>query len=420
MNWFRLVQLVMWTAKGMLLISLYRALFHPLDKRPLLSFLTCLFIGCGGLTIWVIYQIPFWAIALLDLFIIGTNLCDMESKEKGSRENFIRLWCLCLIFESSWALGMQLSLSFFNRLLDQQGSILYEVLAISVVLVWCYYLTSLMSKNLFKLDVREVILLFIPVSLVTLFFSQMSASMPILWRIPSILVYTILLGFYAKIMNDWIQSQHQHQKAEYYQMADDHLRKQQEQMQQEQDALRTLRHSMKGHLLVLQALEKNNQREELKTYLENLSGQIAFQSERSYASSPILNALLNEYVQSHPKLAFDIEITDSDSLDELAIPLTEIVFLLLDNACDELERHPSLNPCISLNISNSQEIVRLAILNDSFQKKSLHSEKGNDNHGIGLFRVFELVRQLKGQIQIEQTNGFQVQIEIPVCKAGSK
>lgn len=121
--------------------------------------------------------------------------------------------------------------------------------------------------------------------------------------------------------------------------------------------------------------------------------------------------MFNQMVASYPKIHFDI-LVDSN-VDKIPTEFVEAIFLTIDNAIDELERHQDLSKTITITLRLDQEKVIGTIRNPLSSVKSLQTEKTDFDHGIGLVRMKKLIHELDGTIQIDQDAYFVVTMTIP-------
>lgn len=162
---------------------------------------------------------------------------------------------------------------------------------------------------------------------------------------------------------------------------------------------------------IIQLLNRQNRNEEVDRYLSELIGECNVNEFKYYCQDIVLNGLFNQMVASYPKIHFDI-LVDSN-VDKIPTEFVEAIFLAIDNAIDELERHQDLSKTITITLRLDQEKVIGTIRNPLSSVKSLQTEKTDFDHGIGLVRMKKLIHELDGTIQIDQDAYFVVTMTIP-------
>lgn len=165
---------------------------------------------------------------------------------------------------------------------------------------------------------------------------------------------------------------------------------------------------------IIQLLNRQNRNEEVDQYLSELIGECNVNDFKYYCQDIVLNALFNQMVTSYSKIHFDI-LVDS-KIDKIPTEFVEAIFLAIDNAIDELDRHQDLPKTITVMLRQDQGKVIGTIRNPLFSVKSLRTEKTGQDHGIGLTRMKKLLNDLDGTIQIDQDKQFVLTMTIPMNK----
>lgn len=193
---------------------------------------------------------------------------------------------------------------------------------------------------------------------------------------------------------------------------------------EKEEQTRKFRHDLNNHLICLRYLADENEMEEVKKYLNRMSGQLDEIQKICYATgNEVLDVILSDKL-SHLKVTARAEVTGKFTrelkMDEM--DLCTIFSNLIQNAVDELERIEEGERWIAIQIRSGDQFVRFQIQNGAQGCKKLTknglpgSEKQNKrNHGIGLSNVREVVEKYEGQLEIESIrNMFSVGVILPI------
>lgn len=222
----------------------------------------------------------------------------------------------------------------------------------------------------------------------------------------------VLYSFILIVAVQFLNNKEQLQKKEVELQATERaIAKANVKIEDQTNQLREIRHSLKDHMRIIQLLNRQNRNEEVDRYLSELIGECNVNEFKYYCQDIVLNGLFNQMVASYPKIHFDI-LVDSN-VDKIPTEFVEAIFLTIDNAIDELERHQDLSKTITITLRLDQEKVIGTIRNPLSSVKSLQTEKTDFDHGIGLVRMKKLIHELDGTIQIDQDAYFVVTMTIP-------
>lgn len=185
-----------------------------------------------------------------------------------------------------------------------------------------------------------------------------------------------------------------------------------EELEQNQTAIRKIRHDINSHFTVLEGLLKNNETDRALSYFENLTGYVETGSRRFCQNSivnAVLNAKYNLACDSGIDCFFHISIDGIMSIDDIS--LCTIFSNTLDNAieaCKKIKepdrrkisvraRHGE-NGYFSYEIVNSKQ-------NEIREKKGILLTDKDDarSHGLGIASVKEAVEKYKGTFDISYT-----------------
>lgn len=196
-----------------------------------------------------------------------------------------------------------------------------------------------------------------------------------------------------------------------------------EELENNQEQIRKLRHDMKNHLNVLSLLLKEQKDEDAREYLKSLSGEFSANL-RLFCKNPTLNAVLNAKYLLACQRQINCQIqTDIEQLGGLdPVVLCSLFANTLDNSIEACEQIPyssqrriqlkarCVNGFLSCEIRNFK-------CNEIVQKngKFLTGKPDAVSHGYGLQNVQDMVRRCKGTVKISYTDQeFIVTVLLPV------
>lgn len=192
------------------------------------------------------------------------------------------------------------------------------------------------------------------------------------------------------------------------------LKTSKEQMNQiieNEDALKEIRHDLKNHLIVMQGLLKDKKYNQLEIYFNDITPMFDVHQPKIYCQNIYLNTLLNHKVAEYQNIDFHIQIHPSFCRHFSDVDLYILISNLLDNAIQELSIHPSLIQEIEILLTIEDAFQIIKIRNPLSQTKTLKTEKiDSENHGIGLSIIKKLVKKYDGEILIKQDTYFEVKI----------
>lgn len=195
------------------------------------------------------------------------------------------------------------------------------------------------------------------------------------------------------------------------------------------DALRSQSHDFSNKLHVIHGLAYNNKRDELLGYLNEVMQAREKEEQELYerVKDPIIAGFLGSKFRRAKELGAHLNLNIVGELEiipdgQITHSLVTIIGNLIDNALDAVENVQEKKIDIYLKVDEKNFILEV---NDSgvgiekdkialmFQKK--YSTKG-ENRGYGLFLVWTLVHELKGELEVisEPDMGLSINVSIPV------
>lgn len=180
-----------------------------------------------------------------------------------------------------------------------------------------------------------------------------------------------------------------------------------------EEETRKYRHDMVNHMIVMNALLKEDNVDELREYLGNLQEEFAtVQARRYITGNPVIDAISSYYLPGVDEYA-DIRVRGSIptdlSVDEVSI--CTIYSNLVKNAVEELQRlkeGAKERPELFIEFKSGKDFLRIAIKNTMrenalFQGVDTPTSKADSkNHGIGLGNVKRTVEKEHGRLTVEK------------------
>lgn len=179
-----------------------------------------------------------------------------------------------------------------------------------------------------------------------------------------------------------------------------------------ENALRSLRHDMAGHLNTLAVLLEDGKTTEAKKYLDGLSKYHKEQAAEIFCKNPYMNAVLQNYAAKCRKqqITLDCHIGIGDE----ELPATELCLILnnaLENAVEGSLTMPEGERLIKVQATVRQDQFLLRVSNRF--DKSLKaadglpvSTKEGDGHGYGLSNIRQAAGRRGGQMEYRVLDGY--------------
>lgn len=188
-------------------------------------------------------------------------------------------------------------------------------------------------------------------------------------------------------------------------------------MKQSQKNIMSLRHDMINHLILLKAYLDNQEYDDAKNYLEDITHYVDVPGQHIHTANQEIDAILNYMLERAEKMSCRIEtqleVPDSPFMSQ--IDLNILLGNLLDNALEALER--AENPYLYINMKYHKGVFIIKIHN-SFDgtliqkgKKYITRKQDKETHGIGLQNVNDIIDKYDGEQKIETDDSlFKIEI----------
>ncbi len=192
------------------------------------------------------------------------------------------------------------------------------------------------------------------------------------------------------------------------------------------ETIRSIKHDIKNHILILESIYKNKQFDEFEDYIEKMLSEIENENKivnsTNFIVDSITNLKLKELVDDSVEIVTNVKIPSK--LNILAFDLNVLLSNLLDNAITAVKDTDVKEIGEQAKLSLYMQCVKgslIIIIDNTYSGKIKVSEgnlvttkKSKDNHGIGLKNVKNIVEQYNGDIDINYTDmTFSVEILIP-------
>lgn len=153
---------------------------------------------------------------------------------------------------------------------------------------------------------------------------------------------------------------------------------------------RKIHHDLQHHLNVIRSLLQENRLEELDQYLTKYTQAIEEISQHKYTACPLLDSILNYYVQRCRRSDISIEV-DAVVTKEPLIEATDLTVLLgnaLENAIQESELTEQAD--IQIYIRYADEYLLIRVENECYSKTGagvIVPKKHSQKHGYGMINM---------------------------------
>lgn len=179
-----------------------------------------------------------------------------------------------------------------------------------------------------------------------------------------------------------------------------------------ENALRSLRHDMAGHLNTLAMLLQDDKTAEAKKYLNDLTKYQKEQAAEIFCKNPYMNAVLQNYAAKCRKQ--HIELTCSIGIGDEELPATELCLILnnaLENAMEGSLMIPEGERIIKVQAAVRQNQFLLRVSNRFDGHLTLAdglpvSTKEEEGHGYGLSNIRQAAEHRVGHMEYHVLDGY--------------
>ncbi len=277
-------------------------------------------------------------------------------------------------------------------------------LGITVCLIAVLYAGSLCGERYYADQIRNVLImrnytvdLFLYWCAVILFLlSTIFALYRIIQRISDMRTDLVLQTEYARQLDSRLLAQ-----KDFYEARVSH-----------ENALRSLRHDMTGHLNTLAVLLADDKTAEAKKYLDDLAKFHKEQASEIFCKNPYMNAILQNYAGKCKTQ--QIELDCHIGIGDEELPVTELCLILnnaLENAVEASLTMPEEKRLIKVQAAVRQDLFLLRVSN-RFEGCPVTasglpvSTKEGEGHGYGLPNIKQAAERRGGQMEYRVGDGF--------------
>lgn len=316
-----------------------------------------------------------------------------------------RLWTALLLFSMDMACTLTVSFGFGKNYT-------YQEQAVSVLLFFiCVMAVSRISypsgSKEIDFDKKHTLLLAaIPaISIVVLgilFYGSMEGTAALLLCICMLCINLSVFYLYHFMLESYIHLR----ESDLYKQQTLVYQNQLEVIMESQNRMRSLRHDMKNHILVLQALLQKNDTGQMEEYLSSMQEFMVNPKEYVRTGNRNIDSLLNYKLQKAQEVLREVEtkINIPEKISLYSFDLNVVLGNLLDNAIEAAEQTEEkklrLTICMDkgvlfLNIQNSCQGIP-----DGKWNSLETTKKEKEYHGIGLGNVKRIVEKYQGDMEI--------------------
>lgn len=194
--------------------------------------------------------------------------------------------------------------------------------------------------------------------------------------------------------------------------------KQFEVMEKSQENIKMLLHDIGNHIVVLQALIENNDKEKALDYIKKLTDSFEYKYEYAKTGNIDVDSILNYKIQEAKDRGIDVDLKLKipEYMNISSFDISIILGNLLDNAIEATSMLES-NRKIDIDLDFDRNVLFISISN-TFDGKVIYENnkfqtrhKDKENRGIGLDNVQKVVNKYMGEMEIYHTeNTFYVDI----------
>jgi len=280
------------------------------------------------------------------------------------------------------------------------------------------YITALSIGNYKNIKDKSNILysywfaiFFIPLMSLFIILSIIEMATYNVYRIIFIIVNLLFINFFVFYLYDNISTQ-QKEKFEKLLISNQntYYTKQLNLMKSSLESLRSFRHDMRNHLILLKSLVENNEYDEASKIISQITGAIDVKNEYAQSGNITVDSILNFKLQEavNQGMSVSLELNIPEKLNITPFDMSVILGNLLDNAINassKLEKDKRLDLKIDykrgrlfINLSNTYT----GILNYKGDKLTT-SNRDKEAHGIGIKNINAVLDKYDGVMEIDHT-----------------
>lgn len=231
-----------------------------------------------------------------------------------------------------------------------------------------------------------------------------------------VVLFFYILGIGFAFVNLW-KEQFKRENAlkdEYLKMAQNHYQELESHMRE----VRSLRHDMKNHVLVLENFIQNGKMTEAEDYLQEIKAHQEWKNKPVVnVGNELVNAVLSDGIGKNKEVRFDCEGILPANMKISDFDLCTIFSNLLSNSMEACKSISDGEKKIALSIKTFQNKLLISMENTVDHKVPIEqlgkftTKKDAKNHGYGIYNVKQTVEKYHGEIEFcQEGNRFQVKV----------
>lgn len=206
-----------------------------------------------------------------------------------------------------------------------------------------------------------------------------------------------LVAYISRSLKSELEIQNYKYQQSYYQ-----------ELEQNQQTVRKLRHDMKNHLNLIGTFLKNKETDKANTYFEQLSAELDV-AQYEFCKNSIVNAVLNNKynlaLRHDIDCRFKIDVNDCLKIDDVS--LCSLFSNAIDNAIEANRKIPnSANRYLSVNARYHNGLFSCEVSNPKANQVTVSEghfftgKKDKALHGFGIQNMRDIVKQYHGQMDV--------------------
>ncbi|MDO5155439.1 MAG: GHKL domain-containing protein [Eubacteriales bacterium] len=180
-----------------------------------------------------------------------------------------------------------------------------------------------------------------------------------------------------------------------------------ESIEEKNKSVRSIRHDIKNHLIVIQTLLEDGRVEKAKEYLNEIAEKIEDTDTKIHTGNPIVDAIIMDKMMTAKK--YDIEVLVEGMWSYEAMTSVDICTLLanmIDNAIEAIEKGVDEKK-ICLSFKRTEQFFSVSCVNDCLSDVVWKdgvietSKKDKRNHGFGIGNIVDVCDKYVGNMDIQ-------------------
>lgn len=180
-----------------------------------------------------------------------------------------------------------------------------------------------------------------------------------------------------------------------------------ESIEEKNKSLRSIRHDMRNHLIVVQTLLEDGRVEKAKTYLNEIAEKIEDTDTKIHTGNPIVDAIIMDKMKAAKKENIEIFVEGMWSYDVMdSVDICTLLANMIDNAIEAIEKGVN-EKRICISFKRTEQFFSVSCANDCLSDVIWKdgvietSKKDKRNHGFGIRNIVEVCDKYAGNMDIQ-------------------